>query len=215
MDWSELLNWNEYTKLLIGLFAISTPIAAIPIFLSLSGAFTDIEKKRIALVTSVTYAITLLVFTYFGQMILNVFGITIGAFKVAGGILLLFSALEMMRSSPSPPSIEDASTSTPISIGIVPLAIPILSGPGAISTIIIYAHHHESAAHSMLVSGVIITVALFVYFLFRASLGLGPILGKTTTLIMNRVMGLIVASIAIEFILDGVAGHFPKLTMLH
>ena len=215
MDWPGLLNWNEYTKLFIGLLAISTPLAAVPVFLSLSGTFTGVEKKRIALAASFAYAITLLIFTYFGQLILNVFGITITAFKVAGGILLLLSALEMMRSGPSTPALDDASDAKAVSIGIVPLAIPLLAGPGAISTIIIYSHYHESTPHNILVSGVIITVALVIYLVFRMALGLGPMFGKTATIVLNKVMGLIIGSIAIEFILDGIAKHFPGLITLH
>ena len=215
MDWTELLNWNEYTTLLIGLFAISTPLAAVAVFLSSSGTFTAIEMKRIALTASITYAITLLVFTFFGDEILHVFGITIAAFKVAGGILLLLSALEMMRSTPSTPVIEGGENPKPIAIGIVPLAIPLMAGPGAISTIIIYSSYHESIEHRILISGVIITISVVVYLLFRSALGLGRILGNTTTLVMNRVMGLIVASIGIELIMDGFAAHFPELITIH
>ena len=188
MDWTELLDWNEYTKLLIVLFAISTPLAAVAVFMSLSGTFTAVEKKRIALAASITYAITLLVFTFLGDEILHVFGITISAFKVAGGILLLLSALEMMWSTPSTPVIEGGENPNPIAIGIVPLAIPLMAGPGAISTIIIYSSYHESIEHIILVSGVIITISVVVYLLFRSALGLGRVLGNTTTLVMNRVM---------------------------
>lgn len=215
MDWTELQNWNEYTKLLIGLFAISTPLAAIPVFLSLSGTFTNNEKKRIALTASVTYAITLLIFTFFGNEILNIFGITIAAFKVAGGILLLLSALDMMRSTPSEPALESKENQTPIALGIVPLAIPLMAGPGAISTIIIYSSYHDSIEHGILIGGVIITISVVIYFIFRSALGVGKILGSTTSLVMNRVMGLIIASIAIEFIMDGFAAHFPEFITIH
>jgi len=215
MDWAELQNWTEYTKLLIGLFAISTPLAALPVFLSLSGEFSGKEKNRIALVAAVTYATTLLVFTIFGEAILGFFGISMAAFKVAGGILLLLSALEMMRAKPGMSTVESGEKSNPVTVGIVPIAIPIMAGPGAISTIIIYADLHASIEHTVLVSGVVLTISIVIYLIFRAALGFGSLLGETTTLVMNRVMGLIIAAIAIEFIMDGVAGHFPELITMH
>jgi len=215
MDWAELSNWSEYSKLLIGLFAITTPLSTLPVYLGLTAKCSSARKKSVAMVAVVTFAITLIIFTYFGQAILNIFGISLAAFRIAGGILLLLTALDMLRSNDGAQSVEDATESKSAMIGIVPIAIPLLSGPGAISTIIIYANAHDSIEHSILVSLVIATVALLVYLIFRVAMAMGPLLGDTATTVMNRVMGLIVASIAIEFILHGIADHFPQLTILH
>jgi multiple antibiotic resistance protein len=215
MDWSELLNWDEYSKLLIGLLALTEPLGTTPVLLGMTEKFSLAQKKRIVNVAIITFIVTLLVFTYIGVYILNLFGITIGAFKIAGGVLILFYALEMMGLIRLPPSGEPSLGDKVSTIGIVPIGIPLLSGPGAISAIIIYASAHEGISHKLLVNGVIISVALIVFLIFRSSLILGPRIGDTGTTVLNRVMGLILTAISIEFILDGIVAHFPQLISIH
>ena len=215
MDWSELQNWDEYTKLLIGLLALTDPLGVYPVLLGLSEGFSVTEKKKIIRSSVFTYAITLLIFTYLGTYILDLFGITIAAFKIAGGILFLFYALDMIGMIELPTISGETQTARSGFLGIVPIGIPLLAGPGTISTIIIYADIHRSLAHLLLVNAVILTAALIVYFIFRTSFKMGSILGKTTTMVLNRVMGLILAAISIEFILDGIAAHFPNLMSIH
>ena len=218
MNWSEISNWTEYSKLLIGLFAITAPLSAVPVFLGLTGNSENSMKKRVALVSVMTYAVALLVFTFFGKQILDIFGISLAAFRIAGGILLLLTALDMMRSGDeieATESGEGAEIKSAASVGIAPLGIPFLSGPGAMSTIIIYASAHDEWEHLVLVSLVILTVALAIYLLFYFATLLGPFLNQSSAMVMNRVMGLIVAAIAIEFIMHGIADHFPDLTILH
>jgi multiple antibiotic resistance protein len=210
-DLNQLLDWTEYTKLLIGLLAIASPLSAIPIFLGLTSDRTPAERQRIALVAASVAAATLLVFTFLGKALLSLFGITIEAFQIAGGILLLLMALGMMGALPGATTSDESDSSGRASIGIVPLAIPLLAGPGAISTILIYAHRHESLAHDLLVSGVIISVMTIVFLTLRLSTVIGPKLGKTGISVLNRIMGLIVAAIAVEFIVDGLAARFPAL----
>jgi multiple antibiotic resistance protein len=214
MNWAEIENWTEYSKLLIGLFAITGPLSSLPIFLGLTAERSILERIRVAQVAVLTFAISMLIFTYFGQAILDLFGISLPAFRIAGGILLLLTALDMMRSDMETKPAEKTTVVKSAAVGIVPLAIPLLAGPGSISTIIIYASAHESLAHSILVSIVILSVSLLVYLTFRLALSMGPIMGETATIVMNRVMGLIVASIAIEFMLHGIADHFPQLIVL-
>lgn len=217
-DWSELLNWSEYTKLLAGLFAITAPLGATPVFIGYVGHLGKKQQNTAAVVTVLAYFVLLSIFTFLGEAILAFFGITLAAFQVAGGLLLLLSALDMLRSNgDSDPDETDGPKEeiNPVSIAIAPLAIPLLAGPGAISTIMIYAGYHDSLAHSLLLTFVIFTVALIVFLLFRGALQMGTLLNQTTTIIINRVMGMIIASIAIEFIMDGFAGHFPQLLTIH
>ena len=206
-----MLNWPEYTKLLAGLLAITNPLASIPVFLGLADSRTPAERHRIALIAAITFTATLFVFTFFGEALLKLFGITIEAFRIAGGVLLLLIALEMMRPQPGAPEPDGTDNSGRTSMGVIPLAIPMLSGPGAISTIIIYAHRHESLSHDLIVSGVIISVGVIVFVALRLASPVGSILGKTGMTVFNRIMGLIIAAIAVEFIIDGLAAHFPAL----
>lgn len=101
------------------------------------------------------------------------------------------------------------------SVGITPIGIPLLAGPGTINTIIIYGSFHESFTHKLLVMGVILTVAVIVYLVFQISITMGQGLATKTTIIMNKVMGLILVAIAVEFILDGIVAHFPQLISAH
>lgn len=131
---------------------------------------------------------------------------------MAGGLLLLIMGIEMMRSSPPAEDEAVADTSSSVlSIGLVPLAIPILAGPGAISTVIIVASDHESASHRILVAGAVALTSVITYAALRLAVAGDRFFTPTAAVIFARVMGLIVAAIAVEFVLDGIAGHFPDL----
>jgi multiple antibiotic resistance protein len=201
--------WTEYTKLLAGLIAIVNPLGAIPIYLQLTASLSITEKKKIAAVAAISTAIILILFTLGGTAILSFFGITIDAFRVAGGMLLLVMALNMMgavaqeKHSTDP---DDMKT-----IGIMPLAVPLMAGPGAISTVIVYSGQSASLVHTMLVVGVVLTVAAAIYVLLRGGALGSRFLGPVTVSVFNRIMGLIIAAIGVEFILDGIAAHYPGL----
>jgi len=215
LDWSELKNWSEYLKLLVGLIAIIDPLALVPTFLSLAAQHTVAEKHQIASVTAFAVMVTLLAFTFFGQAILNLFAISLAAFRMAGGLLLLLLALDMLRAhSQTTETVQPTSAKPAISIALVPLAIPLLAGPGAISTVIIYATLHASLSHKILVSAVIVTVASVVFMVLRLATQAEKFLGETSMLVFNHLMGLIIAAVAIEFILSGLATHFPILGVI-
>lgn len=215
MDFSDLANWSEYTKLIVGLIALVPPSIIVPFYLSLVNKRPDWEQRRIALLASLAFCITMLLFNFAGEAILGVFGISVDAFRIAGGLLLLLMALEMMRSKVEPDESEAELEASALSVSIVPLAIPILAGPGTLSTIVIYSQLHETIGHRLLVAVVIGIVSLFVYLCFRLALKAGAFFTPNTSLVFNRVMGLLVAAIAIEFMLHGIGGHFPDLNIVH
>ena len=215
MDWSELRNWDEYTKLLIGLLAVTDPLGGLPTLLSLTDQKEKPEKQKTVRTAVLTFVVTLLIFTFLGTTILELFGITIAAFKIAGGILFLFYALDMMGiiTMPAMAASDQGGSSGPL--GIIPIGIPLLAGPGTISTIVIFAGQHDALLHKVLVSLVVLTVALIVFLLYRGLLAMDSLIGKNTTVIVNRVMGLLLAAIAVEFIMDGIVAHFPELISIH
>ncbi len=215
IDLLELTNWNEYMKLFAGLFALVPPPIIVPFFLSLTANRTPAERNHMAAISAVAFAVTMIVLTFSGQAILNVFGITISAFRVAGGLLLLLMGIDMMRSNVNPALSTGSSDSSLVSSSIVPLTIPILAGPGALSTVIIFANDHEGLTHRIVVAVVCLAVALIVYGLFRLSSLMGGVFTETVSNVFTRLMGLIVAAIAVEFIVHGLAGHLPDLTILH
>jgi len=207
--WTELLNITEYVKLSIGLIAICNPLSTLPVYLSLTEQFSSSQKKRTVLVAALAFVVILILFTFLGEVILQFFGITIQAFRIAGGIYLLLMALAMLRGNPSSGHKQKPNVADMHSIAIVPLAIPLTAGPGALSTIIVYAHRHTSIAHDLLVSAVVVTVGVIFYLMLWFAPFMSKMVGKTGLTVFNRIMGLIIAAIAIEFIIDGLAVHFP------
>jgi multiple antibiotic resistance protein len=204
MDESQLLAWSQYIKLTVGLFAISTPLAAVPIYLSLTRDLDVPARRRVATISASAYVLTLGLFTAFGDEILAFFGITLEAFKVAGGLLLLLSALRMMRPSAAVPAAEEATGSSAAGLAVVPLTIPILAGPGAITTVVIYTHDQAAGDHQLWMIAAIVLVAAIIFVLFRLALRMGALLGPSAVQILNQVMGLIVAAIGAEFLLEGI-----------
>ena len=202
-------HWSEYTKLLAGLIAISNPLGAIPVYLSLTAKLSLDARKHVALTTAIAISVTLIFFSLVGEEMLAFFGITIDAFRIAGGLLLLIMALKMMGVSGESDSTPTATDSA--AVGIVPMAIPLMAGPGAISTVILYAEQGDSFQHTLLVTGVILTVAIVSFIVLRIGLRESRFLTPTASKVFDRIMGLIIAAISVEFILDGIAGHFPGL----
>jgi multiple antibiotic resistance protein len=212
MDLVETLHWAEYSKLLIGLLAIVNIPSSIFLFMPLTSEFNEKQKREVALTAAIATALTLVVFTFFGTLVLDLFGISIESFRVAGGLLILLSALKMIGGAGTQAEKQPA-PGAHTSVAITPLAIPSLAGPGAISTIIVYAHLSEepSFGHEFVVTVVILTVAAIVFIGLRLAPAIEKKLGQTGVDIFNRVMGLVVAAIAIEFIAAGILGFFPNL----
>ena len=149
-----------------------------------------------------------------GEPILHFFGIGLPAFRVAGGLLVLLMGISMLHASDDrvrhTPE-ERAESYEKESIAVVPLAIPLLSGPGAISTTIVYGHMGHGLPHYLLVGAVILSVSFIVLVALLAAPKITEIMGRTDMNVVTRVMGLILASIAVEFIAKGLTELFPVL----
>jgi multiple antibiotic resistance protein len=209
-----MIEYTEYTKMLIGLIAIVNPIGAVPIFISLTTGLDDKDRRTIYRTTTWAVFLILMSALILGEAILDFFGITISSFRVAGGILILLMAISMMhaRTTGVKRTDEEAEESTHMnSIAVVPLAIPLLAGPGAISTVILYAHRDASLLHYSLVALVILLVCVLLYLAFRSVKYISQYLSQTAVNVFARIMGLILAAIAIEIIANGVKGLFPNL----
>lgn len=209
-----MLAFTEYTKLFAGLVAIVNPVGQIPIFLSMTEKYTTKEKYTVGLIASASAFGILIFFLFSGELVLRAFGIGIPSFRIAGGLLILLVSLSMMFPR------EDASLKAEkygaepgekYTIGVVPLAMPLMAGPGAITTVIIYAHRHESVEHYLMIVAAILSVALVSLILFRLSSRIESILGKPGMSIVSRIMGLIMGAIAVEFIAAGILALFPGL----
>jgi len=205
-------HWTEYTRLFTALFVILDPFGAVPILLALTVKFTVSERGRAVNIAAITVFLVLVVSLLLGESMLQAMGTSLASFRVGGGIVLLLMALSMLqaetgalRSTPS----EEAEAEEKSSIGVVPLAIPLLAGPGAISTVIIEMHRSDAEMHALPVVLVIGLVCLILWITLRMAATIGRVLGHTGLKIINRLFGLILAAIAIEIMANGLKELFP------
>lgn len=206
--------WAEYAKFFASLLAIVNPIGAIPVFIGLTTTLTPGQRFRTASLSAVAVALVLLAALFTGEAILRFFGISIASFRVGGGILLLLIAVSMMHAKASPAKqtdeeVQDATEKE--SVAVVPLAIPLLAGPGAISTIIVYAHRAPDSSHFAVLGFEIVVMALIVWGVFRMAPVLANLLGRIGINVLTRIMGLILAAIAVEFMANGLRQLLPGL----
>ena len=208
-----MLEFTAYTKIFISLFAIIDPVGIIPLIIAFTAGMTAQKRERVGRIASITMFGILLASLLLGEAILSFFGISIHSFRTAGGILLLLMAINMLVGHKETPTPDDNSdTDSTQSIAIVPLSTPLLAGPGAISAVIVDAHKADSAGHYGMMSLVLIALGLTVWLTFLAAPWVSQRLGKIGSTIVTRLMGLLLAAIAVEFIAGGLRGLFPSLT---
>ena len=210
-----MVDWPEYVKFFTGMLAIVNPIGAIPMFLSLTTNQSLPERNRTSLLAAITVFLVLGASLLMGETLLHFFGISIASFRVAGGILIFLIAISMMHAKMSATKQTDEETQDAAdkdSIAVVPLGLPLLAGPGAISTIILFAHRDSSLTH-YLVGGVeILLLAISIWLSFRLAPTIGKLLGKTGINIVTRIMGLIIAALGVEFVTNGLKQLLPGLS---
>ena len=209
-----MLDFAGYVKIFVALLVIVNPIGTMPMFLGLTHRHTVADKKRIARVASIAVAIVLTASAVLGEHLLEFFGITIASFRVGGAILILLLAISMMHAAPSgerqtPEEAKEAEDKQ--SIAVVPLALPLLAGPGAISTTIIYAAQRPSLAHLTAVVACCLLVALTTWIALRAATQIGRRLGKIGINVVIRIMGLLLAAVAVEIFAGGIVVLLPGL----
>ncbi|MDD0853196.1 MarC family protein [Halobacteriovorax sp. GB3] len=205
---------TETLKFMITLITIINPIGVIPIFLSLTESFSQNHVKSVAKTCAIAVATTLALSTVFGQNILTFFGISIASFTIGGGVLLFSMAFSMIKAAPSKAKIsksEMENFESRSDLGVVPLAIPILAGPGAISTSIIHAKELSDFSSWVGTVVVILVLSFAIYLILRSSRELGRKLGMVGMSVLTRVFGIILLAISIEMITGGIKDIFPLL----
>lgn len=209
-----MLDWAEYTKFFLALLVIVNPLGTVPLFVSMTTGHTKPERKNIARVASIAVGVVLVVSAVAGQYLLAFFGISIASFKVGGAILILLMAISMMHATPSgekQTEEEALEAADKDSIAVVPLAIPLLAGPGAISTTIIYATGRSSIAHTCMIVLCCALIALVTWIALRVATPVSQWLGTTGVNVAVRIMGLLLAAVAVEIFASGVLELFPGL----
>lgn len=206
--------FDDWLRMLVGLIVIVNPLLAISAYSTMTEGASVAGRRRAARDAAVTVGVVLSVAALGGEAVLSFFGIGIPEFQVGGGILILLMAVSMMHAkmSPARTTAEEADEAQEREqIGVVPLGIPLLAGPGAISTAVIYAHQGPGWMHLAVMLVEIWLVAGLVW----ATLGVGErfanLVGKTGLNIATRIMGLLLAAIAVSFIAQGMRSLLPGL----
>ncbi len=201
-------------KPLVTLLAIVNPLAIVPFFIHYTQGFSARQRRRTVLIASVSAFAVIAAAALLGLQILGFFGISLASFQVGGGMLLLTSALAMLNAQPAEAKatqeeVDDASSRA--SIAVVPLTIPLLTGPATMSTVVIYADRAQTFwQHSALV-GYGVVIALATALCFTLAEPISRVLGKTGINVMTRLMGLILAALAVEVMAGGLTQLFPAL----
>jgi multiple antibiotic resistance protein len=208
------MKWSLFLNFVVSMIAITNPAGSLAVFLGMTSDKSVAEQKQIAAVATLTIIIVLVVITWVGIPVLKMFGISLPAFEITGGLILLIRGLTMLNAKETPTSqtaAEIQKGSVRESIGVVPLAIPIIAGPGAMTTVIIYAQHFQSFFYKIFISVGVVLVALIVGVTLYFAASFSKMLGPTGIKIVTRIMGLILAAIAMSMMTTGIKEVFPGL----
>ncbi|MBD1391003.1 YchE family NAAT transporter [Neiella sp. HB171785] len=203
-----------YLQFFIGLMAILNPFGLLPVFIGLTSHQSHTERARTNTVAIFTVVVSLVTVLLVGQLILQIFGISIASFRIAGGAMLVIIAMSMLKGQLSdvrrnPDEVSESVTRE--SIAVVPLAIPLIAGPGAMTTVIVYSAEHPDWQHLLGFATGIVASAGICWGAFRAAAPLSDFLGQTGINIITRIMGLIMMAMAVEFMAQGLKDIFPVL----
>ncbi|RDU95514.1 MarC family protein [Trinickia dinghuensis] len=204
----------DLLKSFISLLALINPVGAVPFFLSLTSEHSDAERRRTIRIASISVFCVIAITTLFGQQIISFFGISVGSLEVGGGIIMLLMAVNMLNAqvgNTRSTAEERDEAESKNSIAVVPLAIPLLTGPGTISTVIVYS---ASAPHWFDRIWLVVIGAAIAVICFGALRLADPIarwVGQTGINIGTRLMGLMLSALAVEFIVDGLKALLPNL----
>ena len=206
--------WQEYLRFLVTLTAVADPFLAVPIFLTFTASLAAPARIALVRVVAITMFAVLAATALLGDTILTLIGASLAAFRVGGGLVLLLMALAMLNAEAGgvrQSQAEAAELESGELRGVVPLAVPLLAGPGAISTTIIAAEKGSGVAHLALILACIAAVSALTWLVLRAAEGIGDRMGTTGLNIATRLLGLLLAALAIQTMAEGLKQLFPGL----
>ncbi len=203
-------------KPLITLLAIVNPIGVIPFFIHFTRNFTSAQRRKTVRVAAITAFAVIAISALLGLKVLEFFGISLASFQVGGGLLLLMSAIQMLNAQPAESRAQDVDdgasrAESGASIAVVPLTIPLLTGPASISTVVIYAEKTKHIWELGVLVGYGLFIGIATWLALSAAGRIGRFMGQTGINVMTRLMGLILAAIAVEVMSDGLVKLFPAL----
>lgn len=205
----------------VSVFAIVNPVGNIPFFVTVTEGYTKEEKKQVIRKVCIVMLVVLFAFGLFGQWIFELYGITIPWFKIAGGILLFSVAFAMMRGERSRAKITEDERQEAMEkeeIGVVPLGIPLFAGPGAITTVMIYVSEGVGTGDYFNLAAVFLAIVLTTiisYILLTYSQGIFDRMGRSGAAAFGRIIGLLLAAVAIGFIVSGIEDTITAYIIAH
>ena len=201
------------TSFIATLFSMMNPIGNVGVFAGMTEERTEAQARHIAWTCAGAVAITLLIVAWSGSLMLKFFGITVDSLRAAGGIIVLLIGLHMLSNKSehqhTPKELEDAKPRA--SIGVVPIAITIVAGPGTMAAVLVAAQQQSSVLSKVEISVVILAMAVFCGLLFSFALPISKRLGESGMGVVTRVMGMILAAIAMGMLAEGLKGMLPGL----
>lgn len=219
LDINTMFSVSDFLKTLVALLAIINPPAIIPIYLSLTDGIDDGTRKKVNRMSSIAVFIVLTVSALAGEIILKIFGISLSSFQIGGGILLGIIAYGMMQAkdlqhSQSDEEAQEAKKKTIIkaeSIAVVPLTIPLLTGPGSMSLCVITAAKYHSLVGYVYIILSAILIAYITKITLKSATKIKNVMGTTGMNVMSKVFSLLLLALSIELVTDGLRNMFPNL----
>ncbi len=205
---------ESFLILFIPVFVVIDPFASLPLFLTLTAGMSEDRRRYVARMANIVAFTILVLFALIGKFILDYLGISINALMIAGGLLMLFSGFEMMKEGDKPRSKKSNDIQNiEGNVAVVPLGTPMLAGPGALSLVIVQTQQNPISLWPIVILSIAITL-LITFLIFRAGSRIYGFIGETGSRALTRVMGLLVAAFAIQYILDGVAGWLMEIHVI-
>ncbi len=203
---------TTYIKIFVALMVLVNPVEGLPIFITNTRDLSREQKIAIAKKTSIAVFIILIISLFLGRYLLELFGIGIPSFSVAGGIIIFLIAVNMViGTSSGEKAIPNDPNQDQGDIAVVPLATPLLAGPGAISSMIVYGSRNNGLWEDVVLSIIVVLVAGAVWFALSAATRLDKTLNATGIKVLTKISGLLVAAIAIELIVTGLKQMIPSI----
>jgi multiple antibiotic resistance protein len=209
------VDWPFALNCLATVIAVLDPVGATAIFLTMFADQSSEQRRRMAGLVAVTVLVTAIGAFLVGERLLGVFGISVAAFKLAGGLVIAGVGLAMLRGQPNQlvaaaPRGADAADAR--ALAIVPLGVPIIAGAGTISTVILFSHVSRGWSHRLSVLAVIVLASAMLFLMLRSADRVSDALGRTGVNLATRLMGLILLAMGVQFAADGADDLFPVLS---
>lgn len=205
---------TELIKIILAFVVLINPFGALGLFLNLTKGYPAKDRQKVAQIACLTVFVGITFFTILGESLLKALGISVGSFQVAGGVLVFLIAINMMNGGGNPvkPNEEDVEVSSSLTASaVVPLAIPMMIGPGGISTVIIYSSQVKGVFQIGMILAAGLCISAFCYASLMAAGKISRFLGDTGLNILSRIMGMLLAAVAIEILINGLRTLFPQL----